>query len=417
MSGTPSHSAATQVADEAMSFVPAPIGLNAVAFVALAGTMAMMAFVAVIGPLTRLLGLSEWHAGLSITAAGALWMLSARRWGEYSDRVGRRRVLMIALACFTIICALLAVFVDRALENPPSVIVSVTVIVGARALIGLVYAAVPPSAAAHIADQVAPDRRTSAMARLGAANAIGMVVGPMIAGWIAIYDLSVVLYVATLLPLVSLLLVGWRLPDARRPASRTPAKTAVGWWDGRLRLPIYATFVTVISVTVTQVTIGFFAIDRLALSAADGARVAGFALTAVGGGLIVSQWSMTRLTWPPWRWLLLGALLASIGFAAVSLIVAQWQLFAAYAIAGVGMGLIRPALQAMAANAVEAHEQGAAAGLVASIQGIGMVVGPLAGTVLYRWSPSAPYLLVGVLLLGLAIAAWRHRVSSVGETS
>ena len=66
-------------------------GLPALVFAALTGTMAMMAFVAVVGPVVRLLGLAEWHAGLSVTAAGVLWMLSARRWGSLSDRIGRKR--------------------------------------------------------------------------------------------------------------------------------------------------------------------------------------------------------------------------------------------------------------------------------------------------------------------------------------
>lgn len=255
------------------------------------------------------------------------------------------------------------------------------------------------------------------MARLGAANAVGMVAGPMIAGWIAIYDLSLVLYAATLLPLLALLAVGWRLPRARPAAARAPAPSAVGWRDARLRLPIFAAFAAMISISVTQVTIGFFAIDRLSLSAADGARVAGFALTAVGVGLIASQWAMTRLTWPPRRWLLCGALLSAVGFTGVSLVFAQWQLLAVYAIAGVGMGLVRPSLQALTANAVESHEQGAAAGLIGSMQGLGMVVGPLAGTLLYRGSPSAPYLVVGALLLGLAIAVWRHRIHGSGDIS
>lgn len=54
---------------------------------------------------------------------------------------------------------------------------------------------------------------------------------------------------------------------------------------------------------------------------------------------------------------------------------------------------------------MQAHEQGAAAGAVASVQGLGMVIGPMLGTLLYRAAPSAPYLLVGVVLLGLAAAA------------
>ncbi|WP_277810071.1 MFS transporter [Chromohalobacter canadensis] len=389
-------------------------GLNVLTFVALAGTMAMMAFVAVIGPVVRLLGLAEWHAGLSMTAAGVLWMLAARYWGGLSDRIGRKRVLVIALAAYTVIYTVLALFVDVALQHPPAVIVSVAMLVGARALVGLFYAAVPPAAAAHVADHALPGKRVGAMARLGAANAVGMVVGPMAAGWIALYDLALALYVATLLPLLSLILIGWRLPDSARVSSRHGETPQVGWRDARLRLPIYAAFVAMISVMVTQVTVGFFAIDRLQLSPEEGARVAGMALTAVGIGLIVSQGVMTRIEWLPARWLLLGAGLASVGFGGVAFVQAQWQLLAVYGLAGVGMGLVRPSLQALTADSVEAHEQGAAAGLVASIQGLGMVVAPLTGTLLYRWWPSAPYLLVGGLLLILAFAVVRHRPNRIG---
>lgn len=50
----------------------------ALTLVAFAGTMAIMSFVAVIGPVARVLGLQEWHIGLALTASGLLWMLSAR---------------------------------------------------------------------------------------------------------------------------------------------------------------------------------------------------------------------------------------------------------------------------------------------------------------------------------------------------
>ena len=99
-----------------MRSTPVVSGLPALVFAAWVGTMAMMAFVAVIGPVVRMLGLSEWHAGLSVTAAGVLWMLSARRWGALSDRIGRRRVLLIALAAYAVIYIVMAVFVDTALQ-------------------------------------------------------------------------------------------------------------------------------------------------------------------------------------------------------------------------------------------------------------------------------------------------------------
>lgn len=385
-------------------------GLPALVFAALAGTMAMMSFVAVIGPVVRLLGLAEWHAGLSVTAAGVLWMLSARRWGMLSDRIGRKRVLLIALAAYAVIYVVMAVFVDRALQSPPALWVSVLALVGTRALIGLFYAAVPPTAAALVADEAAPGQRAGAMAKLGSANALGMVLGPAAAGWIAFQHLSLTLYIAALLPVLAFAVIAWRLP-AHAPAapSQGGPRPRLAWGDARLRLPVLAVFAAMISVTIAQVTVGFFAIDRLRLSPADGARVAGLALTAVGVGLILAQVLVMKLSHvPPRRWIALGALIAAIGFGSVAAVATSWQLLLAYAVAAFGMGFVFPNFQALAADSVEANEQGAAAGTVAAVQGLGMVIGPMVGTLMYQWSPSAPYLLVGVLLLVLAMAAALH---------
>ncbi|MDH0170166.1 MFS transporter [Stenotrophomonas sp. GD04145] len=390
---------------------PVVPGLPALVLAALIGTMAMMSFVAVIGPVVRLLGLSEWHAGLSVTAAGVLWMLAARRWGQLSDRIGRKRVLLLAMGAYTGVYLALAMFIDVALQVTPPVVVSVLVLVGARGLIGLFYAAVPPTAAALIADQAPAGQRTQFLARLGSANALGMVLGPAAAGWLAYTHLSLALYVAALLPLLALALLAWRLPSTAPAAAAASARrTPLRRLDRRLRLPQLAAFLGMVSVTIAQVTVGFFAIDRLGLAAAEGARMAGIALTAVGVGLILAQALVMKLEVPPRRWIVLGALIAGIGFASVAAVQQSWQLPAAYALAAFGMGFVFPSFQALAADAVQAHEQGAAAGTVAAAQGLGMVVGPMLGTLLYRGGPSLPYLLVGVLLLLLCVLAAAHRM-------
>lgn len=393
-----------------MRSTPSVPGLPALVFAALAGTMAMMSFVAVVGPVVRLLGLSEWHAGLSVTAAGVLWMLSARRWGGLSDRIGRKRVLLIALLAYALIYIVMAVFVDTALRSPPAVWFSVLALVGTRALVGLFYAAVPPTAAALVADAAPPGERAGVMAKLGSANALGMVIGPAAAGWVAYQNLSLTLYMAALLPLLALAAVAWGLPPAAAPAAAADRpRSTLAWHDARLRLPVLAVFLAMISVTIAQVTVGFFAIDRLRLSPADGARMAGLALTAVGVGLILAQIGVMKLKGvPPRRWIAVGALISGIGFASVAAVQAPWQLLATYAVAAFGMGFVFPSFQALAADSVDAHEQGAAAGAVASVQGFGMVIGPMVGTLLYRVAPPLPYLLVGVLLLALSVAAALH---------
>ncbi|RYF73031.1 MAG: MFS transporter [Comamonadaceae bacterium] len=394
---------------------PAAFRLYPLLLAALLGTMAMMAYVAVIGPAVRRLGLPEWVAGLSVTAGGVFWMLLARWWGRTSDRVGRKPVLLVGLGVFALTYLGMALGVDLALRGAIGGVAVVVLLIVTRALVGAFYAAVPPTAAAVIADHTAPAARGTVMAKLGSANALGMVAGPAAAGWLASRDLGLALYAAAALPAVALVLIALRLP-ARPPVAApvgpaggtgASAGKGIGLWDARLRLPVLTAFIAMASVAVAQVSVGFFAIDRFGLREEEGARVAGLALTAVGCALIVSQQLVMRLKGvPPLRWVWVGALISGLGFLSVFWIHTQTALLAAYGVAAFGMGFIFPTFQSMAANAVQAHEQGAAAGNLSAAQGFGMVLGPLIGTVIYKLAPGAPYALVGgaLLLLSLSVA-------------
>lgn len=389
--------------------LPTPSVVPTLTLVALAGTMAIMSFAAVIGPVARVLGLQEWHIGLALTASGLLWMASARRWGLRSDRVGRKPVLMAALAGFAVVYLAMTLFIDSALRAPPWVWLSVLVLVFTRGVEGLFYAAVPSTAAALIADEAPPEQRASLMARLGSANAIGMVAGPAVAGWIASYNLALALYAALALPLLALLVVWLKLPAAPPRGAGARPKAPPAWRDPRLRLPLLTVLTAMLTVTISQVVVGFFAIDRLQLTPTAGARAAGLTLGALGIGLMAAQaLVMACRSVSPRRWIALGAVIAALGFGGMVAVTQQWQMLAAYAVGAFGMGFIMPSFPALASNAVGRHEQGAAQGTVAAAQGLGMVVGPLAGTVLYKGSPNAPYVLLALALLALAITAAAH---------
>ncbi|NER62508.1 MFS transporter, partial [Pseudomonas sp. MAFF212428] len=55
-----------------------PFDLRPLLVANMACTMAMMAFVSLIGPIARVLGLAAWQAGTAVTVAGVIWMLLAR---------------------------------------------------------------------------------------------------------------------------------------------------------------------------------------------------------------------------------------------------------------------------------------------------------------------------------------------------
>lgn len=383
----------------------APMG--ALMMAALTGTMAMMAFVAIVGPLVRRLDLPEWVAGLSVTTGGVLWMLLARWWGGVGDKRGRKPVLVVGFAALGLVYLALAYGIDLALRRDITAAAALVLLIVARGLVGAFYAAVPPTAAALIADTTRPAARPAAMAKLGSANALGLVLGPAAAGWLAGRDLALALYFAALLPLLALVVVALGLPSGAPAAARPPGAPPMKLLDRRLRVAALTAFAAMGSVAIAQVLVGFFAIDRLNLSVVEGARVAGLSLAAVGCSLMVAQQLVMRLKHVPMgRWIGVGALIAGLGFFGVTLVTTQWQMLLSYAVMSFGMGMIFPNFQALAANAVLPHEQGAAAGTLSAAQGLGMVLAPLIGTVLYRVAPALPYAVVGTGLWGLAALAF-----------
>lgn len=366
---------------------------------------ALMAFVPVIGPIIRELGLSEWHGGLVVTIAGLVWMLSARPWGRLSDRRGRKSVLVWAGSGYILSYIALAGFIDAMLHQSLGFIWILGGMLLLRALTGGFYAAIPVVSAAQIADVTAPEKRGAAMAMLGAASAMGIVLGPVLGGLLAAKSLTLPLYVSAALPVLGIALLLCFFPNTSpRVDAGTPSAAHLRWNDPRLRLPVTAMFMAMGSVIVAQMSVGFFAIDRLQLEGKDAARIASFAMIGVGVSLIAVQGSLGRFKQlNSMKCLLAGAVIAACGFVAVCFVHSATTLILSYMLMASGIGFVFPSLQTLVANSVDAHEQGVAAGTLSAAQAVASVAVPIASTLLYEISPVIPYLTAAATLLLLAL--------------
>jgi DHA1 family tetracycline resistance protein-like MFS transporter len=339
-----------------------PFSLKPLMFETFVCSMAMMSFVALAGPIARTIGLEPWHMGVAMTVSGLGWMVMARIWGKASDRRGRRPVLLAGLAGYAIIYIFLAGFIDAAMRGPITPLLAFAGIVIGRGLAGIFYAAVPVTSTALVADNIQDNQRAGALAAIGAASAAGMVVGPGFAGLAAPYSLSLPLYVVAFLPLVALAIL-WRiLPhDSPVQGAGLPAPKLN---DPRLRRPMTIAFAAMFSVAVAQITVGFFALDRLHLAPGDAAAASGIALATVGVVLVLAQIILRKLSWRPERLIIAGGIIGGLGFASLVFAASSAMLWASYAVAAFGMGWMFPSVSALAANSVEPGEQGAAAGRI-----------------------------------------------------
>ena len=377
-------------------------------------TMATMTFTALAGPIGRTLDLAPWQMGLAVTAGAVSWILTAQAWGRASDRHGRRPVLLGGLVGFAIAYAGLCLVAVLALKGGLSTLAAFVGLVIGRILAGAFFTAVPTTSAALIADHVEPQHRAAAMGALGMASATAMVVGPALAGLIAPYDLNVPLLVAAVLPFVAVA-ASWRLlPQGRRHAPQ--AMPAPRLTDRRLRQPVTVAFTSMLAVSTAQMVVGFYAIDRLALSPQDGGHVAGISLTCAGLALILAQGMVRFFKWRPIMLIRLGAAIGGLSFLAVIVATTPVLLYLCYFLAALGMGVLWPSISALAANAVQKHEQGAAAGAVTAAQGLGSMLGPLLGTLIYAIDVTAPYVMIALLLLMLVPRGGATSASVTGES-
>jgi DHA1 family tetracycline resistance protein-like MFS transporter len=140
--------------------------------------------------------------GVLFSIFAACQFVSGPLWGHVSDRIGRKRVLIISQIGATIGWTLLAfapslawVFVARIIEGISGGNISVT--------------------QAYVADRVEPEQRARAFGYVGAAFSAGIVLGPASGGWLlAHYGYSTPFLLAASLQVITLLATIFLLPES-----------------------------------------------------------------------------------------------------------------------------------------------------------------------------------------------------------
>ncbi len=343
-------------------------------------------------------GASAFVAALLVPVYSACQLFSGPVLGNLSDRLGRRRVLLMSQA---------GTFAGFAMIAGAH---SLWVIFAGRILDGLTAGNLSV-AQAYIADNTEPKHRTRAFALIGIAFGIGFLLGPAVTALLSPLGMSVPLYCAAGLSLTSIVCTVTLLPRDAPPeaaAARGERKAAAAELPGGRRLGLldWGRYVGYFKRPVLGGVLAEFFFYQMAFSM----FISGFALFAerrftwrehpftpheigllyafsgllgiiVQGGLIGRA---ARVFKEP-RLVAMGLWTMAAGHALLGYVEPLGPLLVAVALASVGNAVLRPSLTTIVTQVVPDAERGVALGLMQSLASLASIVAaPISGWLIDR---------------------------------
>ncbi|MDP4505448.1 MFS transporter [Nonomuraea turcica] len=339
------------------------------------------------------LGATGLWFGALMSAYSVAQLVAAPVLGRLSDRYGRRPLVLLALAGSVLSMAL------------TGLATSLAWLLACRALAGACGGSISV-AQAYLADAVPAERRTGAMAQMGAAIGMAFVIGPALGGALAPLGFAACAYAAAGLAAVNLAAALAWLPEPRRPRTARDRRQ-MPTPDRGLRRPVALLagtgFLAMATFVGMETTLAFLGRDRYGWDATSiglALAAAGLAMAAVQAGLVA--WLARR--WGDARVAAIGAVTMAVCMVAIPLAVTWWQCLAAVCVLAAGHGLLTPTISSLLAAAGPPEQRGARLGTGQSAGAAARIVGPAAAGLLFDLGAALPYL-AGAASAALAVAA------------
>ncbi len=385
------------------------------ASVAILGVGQSLMFI-IMGPLARDIGLSEIQYGLIFSLANLALVFAAPFWGQKSDGWGRKPVLIVGLLGCSLGYLLLALALQVGLLDWFAPWPLFFLLLSARTVYASMSSAIYPSSAAYIADTTDRANRAKGMALIGAANSVGIIVGPAIGGGLALIGILFPMYFASALAAGAAITAYFLLREPSRHVTAV-RQAELKFTDKRILPFLILWFGFFFAFTSLNFITAFYIEDRFNLTeTADVVRIASVALLCMGSTEVFIQIFLLQIIKMPQIILLRLCLpMLAAGLLVIATTTSISVLYFGYAFIGLAFSCANPGISGGASLSVKPHEQGAAAGFVASATTGGVLLGPVIGTSLYGVFPTLPLLSGAALIMLLAVYALFVKVPDVEQ--
>jgi DHA1 family tetracycline resistance protein-like MFS transporter len=338
---------------------------------------------------------TELQIGLLFASFSVAQLVASPILGDWSDRWGRRPVLILSLlgsaASFVMLAFapnLFWLFLSRLLDG----------FTGGNIT----------TARAYIADISPPERRARNFGLIGAAFGLGFILGPALGGGLASFGLAVPAWAAAAISLLAAAYAFVTLPET---AHLVPAKRPSPWREMPTTLTrspaarlLWMNFILWLGFSVYQTTFPLFVKMRFGL----GPREIGYILAVVGLVGALSQVALVgRVVHAlgEQRTLLVGLLLNIIGLSGAAFTHALPMFYLLVGVASVGGALALPSVVSLISRSATDAEQGRIQGISGSLESLARIVAPIGGNGALKYSDALPYAAAaGLLALGALLA-------------
>ncbi|UAC48973.1 MFS transporter [Bacillus aquiflavi] len=347
--------------------------------------------------------------GLLVAMFAFMQFIFAPIWGRYSDKIGRKPLIVLGLFGFAV-----AEFIFAFATGLWMLFLS-------RALAGIFGSALMPTAMAYVSDVTAEEKRGQGMGLLGAAMSLGIVIGPGIGGWLAEFDLSYPFIfagiAATLAGVLSITILPESYPKEARQANKlehdeekigqiTLMKTTLLSPVGFL---LFLVFIMSFGLANFQAIFGYYSMERYSFGPQQVGLIillTGVIGTMIQGGVVgklISSFGEERVVKG-------SLLLSAIGFVLMTLAPSLPWVLMTTSIFFIGNSILRPAVNTFISK-LAGRRQGMVMGLNNSFLSLGNVAGPIIAGTLFEWNIHIPYIFGAlVMLIGfISTSIWISR--------